>query len=196
MNRLLSIVCSIGLLAIVGCGDNSSTTTTVSSATPTQTTTERPTFVLGYSEYPSSSVYGVAADKGWINGEKNKVGPLEEKWGIDIVLKQVDYDTLIAMYGNGQADAVCIVAFDTLAASVDRPAVNIIPVSTSAGGDAVVVSGVNSIADLKNKTTYGLEKSVSQYLFERVLSNQNLNPAEYQYKNMDPAAAATAIQTK
>lgn len=156
-----------------------------------------PVFVLGWSEYPSSSVFGVAHEQGLINGEEGKVGPLEKKWGIDIVLKQTDYDSLITIYGTDKADAVCITNMDTLATSLSRKGVAIIPVSTSKGGDAVVVSPkVKTVDDLRNVSAKGLENSVSQYMYQRNLELLGKNPAEFSYKNMDPAAAAQAMQTK
>jgi NitT/TauT family transport system substrate-binding protein len=41
-----------------------------------------------------------------------------------------------------------------------------------------------------------LEKSVSQYAFEKNLVLKGFNPHEFPYKNLDPSAAATAMQTK
>ena len=155
-----------------------------------------PTFTLGYNVYPSSIAFDVAQDHGFISADKTKLGTIEKKWGVKINLKQADYDTLLTMYGNGQADAVTVVAFDTLAPSFSRPAVNFIPVSTSKGGDGcVVVAGIKSVDDLKGKPTYGLEKSVSNYLFWRYLKQQGKNPADFPFKNMDPDSAAQAIQT-
>ena len=36
-----------------------------------------PVYSLAWSEYPSWSVFGVASEKGLINGEKGKLGTLE-----------------------------------------------------------------------------------------------------------------------
>ena len=44
-----------------------------------------PSFTLAWSEYPSWSTFGVAHEVGIINGEKGKLGPIEKKWGVDIV---------------------------------------------------------------------------------------------------------------
>jgi ABC-type nitrate/sulfonate/bicarbonate transport system substrate-binding protein len=147
-----------------------------------------PTFILGWSEYPSSSTFGVAKDQGVIDR-------LAKKWNINVELKQTDYDTLVTMYGSGQADAVCITSLDTLSPALGRPAVHLLPVSSSKGADACVVAGVNTVQDLKGKKTYGLEKSVAQYVFERNLELLKLDPKEYPFSNMDPAAAAQAMQT-
>ena len=67
-----------------------------------------PKFVLAWSEYPSWSIFGVASDVGLIDGQAGKMGSIEKKYNVDIELKLVDYDSCITLYGNSQADAVCI----------------------------------------------------------------------------------------
>ncbi len=156
---------------------------------------ETPSFSLAWSEYPSWSVFGVADEKGLIDGEEGKLGPVEEQWGVDIVLKEADYDTCLTMYGSNAVDAVCMTNMDSLAPCLGRDSAAVLPTSTSVGADACIVVGIDGIEALKGKATYGLEKSVSQYAFERVLREQGLNPADFPFKNMDPAAAATAMQT-
>ncbi len=155
----------------------------------------KPRFSLAWSEYPSWSVFGVADEQGLIDGAEGAYGEIELRWEVDIVLNLADYDTCITQYGTNEADAVCITNMDIMAPSVTRPAVCILPTSTSAGADACIVVGIDDLDQLKGKPTYGLEKSVSQYCFERVLEMQGKSPAEFPFQNMDPAAAATAMQT-
>jgi ABC-type nitrate/sulfonate/bicarbonate transport system substrate-binding protein len=154
-----------------------------------------PQFTLAWSEYPSWSVFGVAEEIGLIDGAAGRMGELEKKWNVDIVLKGVDYDTCIQLYGSNAADAVCITNMDILGPAADRPGVAILPTSTSVGADACVTVGISSLEELKGKTTRGLERSVSQYAFERILTNRGLDPKDYPFVNMDPGAAATAMQT-
>jgi len=158
---------------------------------------DTPSFTLAWSEYPSWSVFGVAHEKGLINGKKGELGTIEKKYGVDIVLKQADYDTCITMYGSNTVDASCQTNMDSLSPSLGRPSVVILPTSTSVGADACIA--VNAKGDkidwLKNKTVYGLEKSVSQYAFERCLEINKKDKSAYTFKNMDPAAAAQAMQT-
>ncbi|MDP6892871.1 MAG: hypothetical protein QF731_06785, partial [Verrucomicrobiota bacterium] len=94
---------SAALIILIGCGGGENTTTK-----------EVPTFSLAWSEYPSWSVFGVADVTGILNGKKGELGPVEEKWGVDIVLKEAEYDPCIGMYGAGQCDAVCITNMDIL----------------------------------------------------------------------------------
>ena len=104
---------SFALIALVGCGSGENT----------NSKQDIPTFSLAWSEYPSWSVFGVADLKGILNGKKGELGSVEEKWGVDIVLKEAEYDPCIAMYGAGQCDAVCITNMDILSPSSGRPGV-------------------------------------------------------------------------
>ena len=50
--------------------------------------TKPPSFSLAWSEYPSWSVFGVAHDVAkLVDGAKGKLGPIETKWNVDIVLR-------------------------------------------------------------------------------------------------------------
>ncbi|HUP79173.1 MAG TPA: hypothetical protein VM260_11515, partial [Pirellula sp.] len=120
-----------------------------------------PKFSLAWSEYPSWSIFGVASDVGLIDGEAGKMGSIEKKHNIDIVLNLSDYDSCITLYGNSQADAVCITNIDILGPAASRKSVAIMPTSTSNGADACIAAGIDSIDGLAGKVTRGLEKSVS-----------------------------------
>ena len=106
---------SIVSFALYGCTGGSST----------------PTFTLAWSEYPSWSVFGVAHEQKLINGERGELGSIETRWGVDIVLKEVDYDTCITMYSSSTCDAVCITNMDILSPSLGRESVAVLPTSTS-----------------------------------------------------------------
>src|SRR5262249_39505748 len=155
-----------------------------------------PSFSLAWSEYPSWSVFGVASEKGLINGEKGKLGTLEKKWGVDIELKLADYDACINGYASKSFDAACLTNMDTLSPALARKSVAIMPTSTSFGADACIVVGVNDLDELKKHTVYGLTESVSDYAFSRILEKNGKNPAEYKFEKLDPAEAARAMQTK
>ena len=155
---------------------------------------EVPQFSLAWSEYPSWSAFGVADEEGLIDGSPEVLGELEKKWNVDIVLKEADYDPCLQLYADGQVDAVCITNIDVLPLAPGRPSVVVLPTSTSDGGDACVVVGVDSVEGLKGVETRGLAKSVSQYVFERCLEERGLAPADYPFVDMDPAAAALGMQ--
>jgi NitT/TauT family transport system substrate-binding protein len=155
----------------------------------------KPAFTLAWSEYPSWSVFGVAHEKKLINGEKGQLGRLEEKWGVDIVLKQADYDPCLQMYGSGTCDAVCITNMDVLTPALARKSVAILPTSTSAGADALIVVGIKDVKELRSHKVYGLAKSVSEYCFVRNLEKLGEKETDHRFTNMDPAEAAKAMQT-
>jgi hypothetical protein len=145
--------------------------------------TKAPVFTLAWSEYPSWSVFGVASELGLVDGLEGSQGELEKKWNVDMVLKGVDYDSCIQFYGSSEADAVCITNMDILGMAVDRPAVAILPTSTSVGADACIAVGIDSLEALKGQPTKGLERSVSQYAFERILIKRGLNPSSHRSAN-------------
>ncbi|MGH7132014.1 MAG: ABC transporter substrate-binding protein [Phycisphaerales bacterium] len=180
-----------GAKAVAG----TSTSGSSSSATPAPAGAA-PAFTLAWSEYPSWSTFGVASDLGLIDGEAGKMGPIEKKYNVDIILKLTDYDTCMTMYGSGSADAVCITNMDTLNPALSRTSVAILPTSTSVGGDALIVVGIPDVKTLRGKKVYGLSKSVSEYAFNRNLEKLGEKPSDHAFTNMDPGAAAQAMQTK
>jgi ABC-type nitrate/sulfonate/bicarbonate transport system substrate-binding protein len=145
--------------------------------------TAAPKFLLAWSEYPSWSIFGVASDVGLIDGEPGKMGSIEKKYNVDIELKLVDYDSCITLYGNSQADAVCITNIDILGPAASRKSVAILPTSTSNGADACIAAGIDSIDALSGKVTRGLEKA-------------GKDPAKFPCSQMAPEQAAQAFQLK
>ena len=190
------------IVLMAGCGGETKPTSTTPSeavsatSSKTTATTGTPSFSVASSEYPSWSTLMVAAKAGLINGNKGgKPGTLEKKWNVDVVLEVKDYDPCLAMFANGAVDAVCMTNMDSLNPSLGRPCTAICPTSTSVGADKVIAVGYTSPEELKGQKVYGLAKSVSQYSYVRELEKRGLNPAEYPFENLDPAAAATALQS-
>jgi NitT/TauT family transport system substrate-binding protein len=156
-----------------------------------------PSFSLAWSEYPSWSVFGVAHAEKLIDGAQGKQGPIERKWNVDIVLKEAEYDPCLTMYGSSQCDAVCITTLDALNPSLSRPSVVVLPTSTSFGADALIVpKSVTDIKQLRGKKIHGLAKTVSEYCFVRNLELLGEKEADYKFTNMDPGAAAVAMQQR
>ena len=156
-----------------------------------------PAFSLAWSEYPSWSVFGVAHAFKLIDGRPGVQGPIEKKWNVDIVLKEAEYDPCISMYGAGQCDAACLTSMDALNPALSRASVVILPTSTSRGADALLVSSqIPGIKALRGKKVYGLAKSVSEYCFVRNLELLGEKESDYNFSNMDPGAAAMAMQQK
>ena len=183
MKTQLTIACVAAVLALA------------MPAGPARAGGDAPSFSLAWSEYPSWSAFGVAHEFKIINGKEGQLGRVEKKWNVDIVLKQADYDPCLVMYGAGQTDAVCITNMDVLNPSLSRQSVAILPTSTSYGADACIVTkDITDVKQLKGKKVYGLAQTVSEYCFVRNIEELGENPADYQFVNMDPGAAAVALQ--
>lgn len=181
----LGILC---LLFAVGCGKSGAVNQNPGQPAPKS-------FTVANSEYPSWSTLSVAADKGLIDPKQGGLGSIEKKWNVDIVLKTVDYDSCLSLYGSNTIDAVCITNMDCLNSSLGRRSTAIVPTSTSFGADACLGIGIDGPEQLKEVETMMLTKSVSEYVFVRCLEKQGLNPADFKITSKDPGAAATAMQT-
>ena len=195
MTRFTAALTLAAAVALAGCDKTDSAAPTATTSAGTAAAGPAPVFSLAWSEYPSWSTFGVANDLGLIDGAEGKMGSVEKKYNVDIVLRQADYDPCLQLYAAGTVDAVCMTNMDALAPAAGRAGVAIMPTSTSDGGDALIVTGpVTDVTQLKGKPINGLEKSVSQYFFTRGLQVKGENPADYNFTNMDPAVAATAMQ--
>jgi NitT/TauT family transport system substrate-binding protein len=190
---------SFGLMAaaIAGCTPSKPTAPVGNAPKAAAPATAAPkTFSLAWSEYPSWSIFGVADEVGLIDGKAGAMGSIEKKYNVDIKLELATYDQCITLYGNSQADAVCITNIDILGAAGSRNSVAIMPTSTSNGADACIAAGIDSVDALAGKTTRGLEKSVSQFCFDRCLEKLGKKPADFPFAQMDPEQAAQAFQGK
>ncbi len=192
---MIAAIAMIGFVA--GCGDDKKTgEKSGDSGAQKSDPSDWPVFTLAPSEYPSWSVFMTAGKAGYINPKKGGTpGTIEKKYEVDIVLDVNDYDTCLQKYGAGAVDAVCITNTDILQIALSRKSTAICPTSTSDGADAIIAVGVTKLSDLKGMTTYGLEKSVSQFCFVAALKAKGENPADYKFKNLDPEAAALKLQT-
>ncbi len=163
------------------------------------TSTVPPAFSLAWSEYPSWSVFGVAHEMGLVDGDEGKLGDIERKWNVDIVLKEAGYDSCLNMFTSSNCDAVCMTNMDALIVSPNRGGVAFLPTSTSNGADACVVVGINDLAELKPHKIFGLKGTVSEYCFVRGIEEiekqeqQGHRAADFQFTNQDPGAAAVAM---
>jgi len=188
------------LTAAVGCGGTQSTSAPepgTPEAAPQPEPEKVPSFSLAWSEYPSWSTFGVADELGLLDGDEGKQGEIEKKWNIDVVLKEADYDSCITLYGSGQVDAAALTNMDALPASLTKKTVGIMPTSTSVGADALIVTeAIKGLDDLKGKSVYGLSLTVSEYTFVRNVELAGGQESDFKFTNMDPAAAAIAMQQK
>lgn len=201
MKRFAIFVMSVSMLFfVIGCGgsppDEASDSGGESSGgAPTVATGDLPVFTLDTSEYPSWSTFIVAGNAGLVNPAKGgDHGPMEIKYGVDVVIQAKDYDSCLTEFANGACDAVCMTNIDSLNPAMGRACTAICPTSNSVGADKVIAVGVDDIDGLKGLTVYGLSKSVSEYTWIRGLEQSNKNPTEFSFLNLDPGAAAIALQ--
>ena len=161
-----------------------------------------PAFSLAWSEYPSWSVFGVAHELGLIDGTEGKLGTIEEKHHVDIVLTEAGYDSCLNMFTSKNCDAVCMTNMDALIVSPNRDGVALLPTSTSNGADACIVVGIDTLEELKAHKVYGLKGTVSEYCFVRCIEEaekvekKGYKAADFQFTNQDPGAAAVAMAQK
>ncbi|MFN3190410.1 MAG: hypothetical protein ACE361_07775 [Aureliella sp.] len=201
LSYLASFAVTLSLATLIGCSKSDSDAGTAATPGPGGEG-PIPSFSLAWSEYPSWSVFGVAHELGLVDKEEGKLGTLEEKHGIDLVLKEAGYDSCLNMFTSGNCDAVCMTNMDALIVSPNRDGIAILPTSTSNGADACIVTGVEDIESLKSHKVYGLKGTVSEYCFARCLEEASAKDgkeyklADFQFTNQDPGAAAVAMAQK
>ena len=161
---------------------------------------DTPTFSLAWSEYPSWSIFGVAHEMGLLDGDEGKLGEIEKKYNVDIVLNEASYDSCLNLFTSKNCDAVCMTNMDALIVSPNRDGIAVLPTSTSNGADACIVIGINNLDELKAHKVYGLKGTVSEYCFVRGIEEiekeekKGYKAADFQFSNQDPGAAAVAMK--
>ncbi len=144
----------------------------------------------------------MADEMGLIDGDQGKLGKIEEKHGVDIVLEEASYDSCLNLFASKNFDAVCMTNMDALIVSPNRDGVAILPTSTSNGADACIVVGIDTLEELKAHKVYGLKGTVSEYCFVRCIEEaekkeqKGYQAADFQFSNQDPGAAAVAMKQK
>jgi NitT/TauT family transport system substrate-binding protein len=131
-----------------------------------------------------------------IDGAEGKLGEIERKHNVDIVLQELGYDSCLNAFTSKNCDAVCITNMDALIVSPNRDGVALLPTSTSNGADACIVVGINSLEELKAHKVYGLKGTVSEYCFVRYIEDNGFKAEDFQFTNQDPGAAAVAMAQK
>lgn len=194
MKRTL-VLLAVALIGFAGCNNPSGKGGSAGSggSGSSKASEKPPVFSLAWSEYPSWSVFGVSDKVGLIDAKEGALGEIEKKWNVDIVLNRAEYGPCLDQYNASVCDAVCITNMDILGPCLKRASVAVLPTSTSVGGDACIVVGDIDLAKLKSVTTRGLEKSVSQFAFERVLEKRGENPKDYKFQDLDPGVASQGM---
>ena len=128
-----------------------------------------PTFTLGWSVYVGWDPYQYMAKSGLLK-------KWADKYGVAIKVQRFDYAPSLDAFVAKNIDACAMTNMEALdmpaAAGVDTTA--IIVGDYSNGNDAVLVRHNLTLAQIPGKRVLLVEKTVSQYLFERAMSINNL----------------------
>ncbi len=98
-------------------------------------------------------------------------------------------------YRLSTVDAVCMTNMDSLAPSISRPSVGILPTSTSVGCRCRIVVGSIRSMPSRGKKLLVWNAGISILLRASSRAKQP-ETADFTFKNMDPGASAQAMQLK
>lgn len=120
--------------------------------------------------------------------EKGIMARWAKKYGINVKLVYVDkYDKSLAQFAAKAFDGCAMTNMDALnvpaAGGVDSQA--IIMGDTSAGNDGVVLMNANTMKDIRGRTVFLVEGSVSHYALARALAMNGLTLKDVQLKHVD-----------
>ncbi len=147
---------------------------------------------IAWTIYAGSMPLGYAQDAGILK----KWG---DKYGVELTAVQLnDYVEAQNQFTSGGFDAVIAMSLDALtipaSAGVDTSAV--LPLSTSAGSDGIIVRGKGGdLKDLKGKKINLIELSGSHYLLMRALSRAGLTERDVSLINTSDADIGAAFES-
>src|SRR5262245_51497091 len=151
---------------------------------------QKPSFTVGWSVYVGWDPYYYMAKSGILKR-------WSDKYGIDIKVQRFDYAPSLDAFVAKNIDACAMTNMEALdmpaAAGVDTTAVLLGDYSN--GNDAVLTRQNLSLAQLPTKQVMLVEKTVSQYLFERamVLNGLGAQIKQVRYVNTSDADIAYAF---
>src|SRR6266851_3334407 len=153
---------------------------------------QKPSFTVGWSVYVGWDPYYYMAKSGILR-------KWADKYGINIRVQRFDYAPSLDAFVAKNIDACAMTNMEALdmpaAAGVDTTAVLIGDYSN--GNDAVIVRENLTLAQIPGKQVMLVEKTVSQYLFERAMSINGLGNQikRVQYLNTSDSDIASAFLT-
>ncbi len=153
---------------------------------------QKPSFTVGWSVY-------VGWDPYYYMGKSGILKKWADKYGISIKLQRFDYAPSLDAFVAKNIDACVMTNMEALdmpaAAGIDTSA--IIVGDYSNGNDAVVVRQNLALAQIPGKPVLLVEKTVSQYLFERAMAMNGLESQikRVKYVNTSDSDIAAAFLT-
>ncbi len=180
-------VAAVAMIGTASCGGGS---------TAPQSRTE---FNVGWSIYAGWMPWPYAQQAGIVK-------KWADKYGLKINFVQVnDYVESVNQFNAGKLDGVTVTNMDalTIPAAGGKDTSAIIVGDYSDGNDGIVLKNAASLADIKGRTVYLVELSVSHYLLARGLSSVGLQLSDVKTVNTSDAdivgafanPAATAVVT-
>ncbi|PYS48473.1 MAG: nitrate ABC transporter substrate-binding protein [Acidobacteria bacterium] len=151
---------------------------------------QKPSFTVGWSVYVGWNPYYYMAKSGILRR-------WADKYGIDIKVQRFDYAPSLDAFVAKNIDACAMTNMEALdmpaAAGVDTTAVLLGDYSN--GNDAVITRQNLSLAQIPGKQVMLVEKTVSQYLFERAMTLNGLGAQikQVRYINTSDADIAYAF---
>ena len=154
-----------------------------------QAAAKRTNFNIGWSIYA-----------GWMPWPYAQKAGIVKKWADKYHLKinfvQVnDYVESVNQYTAGKLDGVTVTNMDalTIPAAGGKDTSAIILGDYSNGNDGIVLKNANGLADIKGRTVYMVELSVSHYLLARALSTVGLQLSDVKTMNTSDADIVSAF---
>lgn len=154
-----------------------------------QAAAKRTNFDIGWSIYA-----------GWMPWPYAQKAGIVKKWADKYHLKinfvQVnDYVESVNQYTAGKLDGVTVTNMDalTIPAAGGKDTSAIILGDYSNGNDGIVLKNANGLADIKGRTVYMVELSVSHYLLARALSTVGLQLSDVKTMNTSDADIVSAF---
>ena len=165
-------IAAVALMMTAACGGNDRT-----NAAP------RKDFSIGWSIYAGWMPWPYAQQAGIVK-------KWADKYGVTIKFVQVnDYVESVNQFNAGKLDGVTVTNMDalTIPAAGGKDTSAIILGDYSDGNDGIVLKNAASLADIKGRTVYLVELSVSHYLLARGLSTVGLKLSDVKTVNTGDA---------
>lgn len=165
-------IATVSLLLTTSCGGGAQ-----------QSSAPRHDFTIGWSIYAGWMPWPYAQKAGIVK-------KWADKYGLKINFAQVnDYVESVNQFNAGKLDGVTVTNMDalTIPAAGGKDTSAIILGDYSNGNDGIVLKNASSLADIKGRTVYLVELSVSHYLLARGLSTVGLKLSDVKTVNTSDA---------
>ncbi len=180
LSKARTAIAAAAMLALASCGGGE-----------TAAPEKRTEFNIGWSIYAGWMPWPYAQQAGIVK-------KWADKYGIKINIIQVnDYVESVNQFTAGKLDGVTVTNMDalTIPAAGGKDTSAIILGDYSNGNDGVVLKNAASLADIKGRTVYLAELSVSHYLLARGLSTVGLQLSDVKTVNTSDADIVAAFSS-